>query len=104
VFDEAKGWIFRLANGDRVKERELSIPFDSKAWQAGTVYPKGAGVTWDGGYWIAQTKTHEQPGEGSPDWRLAVRRGKQGREGKQGKDGSPGKDLTQFDPATGRKW
>lgn len=102
--DESRGWILRLAQGDRVKEWALGIPFDAKVWTAGTTYPKGAGVTWDGHYWIAQQQTSEQPGEGNPAWRLAVRRGKQGREGKQGKDGTPGKDLTQIDPSTGRKW
>lgn len=104
TLDETRGWIFRLGQGDRVKEWILGLPFDAKVWAAGTTYPKGAGTTWDGHYWIAQAQTSEQPGEGSPAWRLAVRRGKQGREGKQGKDGSPGRDLTQMDPQTGRKW
>jgi hypothetical protein len=104
TLDAARGWVLRLAQGDRSKEWELGIPFDAKVWSAGTVYPKGAGVTSDGHYWIAQTQTSEPPGEGNPAWRIAVRRGKQGREGQRGKDGAPGKDLTQFDPATGRKW
>lgn len=104
ILDETRGWVFRLAQGARVKEWELGLPFDAKVFTAGTVYPKGAGVTWDGHYWIALKQTSDQPGEGSPAWRLAVRRGKQGREGKQGKDGSPGRDLTQMDPSTGRKW
>jgi hypothetical protein len=102
--DETRGWLLRLGQGDRVKEWELGIPFDAKVWTAGTVYPKGAGVTWDGGYWLAQAPTSDAPGEGHPAWRLCVRRGKTGREGKQGKDGAPGRDLTQMDPATGRKW
>lgn len=102
--DQTRGWILRLFQGDRVKEWELGIPFDARIWAAGLIYPKGAGVTWDGHYWIAQEPTTDPPGEGSPAWRLAVRRGKQGREGKQGKDGSAGRDLTQMDPATGRKW
>lgn len=104
TLDETRGWILRLSQGERVKEWELGIPFDAKVYQAGLVYPKGAGVTWDGNYWIALKQTSEQPGEGSPAWRLAVRRGKQGREGKQGKDGSAGRDLTSIDPSTGRKW
>lgn len=102
--NETLGWIFSLGQGERRKEWVLGIPFDSKVYEAGKVYPKGAGTTWDGHYWIALAQTSEAPGEGCPSWRLAVRRGKQGREGKQGKDGSAGRDLTQIDPATGRKW
>jgi collagen type III alpha len=56
---------------------------DAGVWIEGTVYPKDAGTTWDGHYWIAQTQTSEQPGVSSA-WRMAVRRGKQGREGKPG--------------------
>lgn len=80
------------------------MPFYAGNWEAGTTYPKAAGVRWDGHYWWALKQTHEQPGEGSTAWAIVVSRGKQGREGKQGKDGSPGRDLTQIDPSTGRKW
>jgi hypothetical protein len=101
--DETRGWILRLEQGERFKEFVLGMPFDAKVWSAGTVYPKGAGVTSDGHYWIAQAQTSEPPGEGNPAWRIAVRRGKQGREGQKGKDGAPGRDLTQMDER-GRKW
>lgn len=104
VLDETRGWILRLAQGERVKEWELGIPFDAKVWTAGVTYPKGAGTTWDGHYWIATAQTSDPPGEGNPAWRMAVRRGKTGRQGERGKDGAPGRDLTQMDPATGRKW
>jgi integrin beta 3 len=104
TLDETRGWLLRLSQGERVNEWELGLPFDAKVYAAGTVYPKGAGVTADGHYWIALTQTSDPPGEGNPAWRIAVRRGKQGKEGQRGKEGSPGKDLTQIDPATGRKW
>ena len=52
-------------------------------------YRRLSGVTHDGGYWIAQRDTVRgaKPGD-STAWRLAVRRGKQGRKppGKDGKD------------------
>lgn len=104
VLDDTRGWLLRLTQGDRVKEFEIPMPFYKGNWEAGTTYPKGAGVRWDGHYWWALAPTHAQPGEGSTDWQIVVSRGKQGREGKQGKDGAPGRDLTQIDPATGRKW
>jgi hypothetical protein len=57
---------------------------DAGVWQPGVSYPKYAGVTHAGHYWIASERTKDQPGEGNPAWRLAVRRGKTGREGKRG--------------------
>jgi hypothetical protein len=36
-------------------------------------------VTFGGQWYIAQTKTKAKPGE-SPDWRLAVRRGRDGKD------------------------
>ena len=55
---------------------------DAGVWTLGKRYEQGDGVTWDGHYWVAQEPTRTQPGDGSTPWRLAVRRGKQGREGK----------------------
>lgn len=103
-FDDDRGFVVRLTNGERVKDFIVPLPYDAGVWESGKTYAAGAGVTWDGQWWIAVKETTSAPGEANPDWRLAVRRGKQGREGKPGKDGAPGKDLTQIDPATGKKW
>lgn len=86
----ADGWMLRLSAGGRTKDFPLPIPHDVGPWTAGATYAAGAGVSWDGGYWIAKTLTSDQPGS-SDAWRLAVRRGKQGKEGPRGKDG---RDLT----------
>jgi hypothetical protein len=69
------------------KTLEAHSPFEDRGvWQAGATYLKNSGVTWDGGYWIAQRENEgESPGSGSPAWRLAVRRGKHGREGQPGR-------------------
>jgi len=87
---EETGWKLKLVSGARTKEFALNLPFEAGAWEAGKTYAKGAGVTWDGHYWIAQQATHVQPGEQRPEWRLAVRRGKQGKEGKPGPQGPQG--------------
>lgn len=100
VFDEEKGYVFRLTKGDRVKEFAVPWPWDAQVWTAGQTYPKSAGVTWDGHFWIAQQDTTDQPGEGSKAWRLAVRRGKQGKEGKPGKD-APALRTTNTPPLYG---
>jgi len=54
---------------------------DAGMWSAGTVYEAGDGTTHHGHYWVAQSQTNDEPSDGSRAWRLAVRRGKQGREG-----------------------
>jgi integrin beta 3 len=82
VTDDA-GWILRLSAGGRTKDFPLAIPHDAGPWTAGSRYAAGAGVSWDGGYWIAKELTSDQPGS-SDAWRLAVRRGKQGKPGPAG--------------------
>jgi len=85
VADES-GWALRLSAGGRTKDFPLPIPHDVGPWTAGATYAAGAGVSWDGGYWIAKSATSDQPGS-SDAWRLAVRRGNRGKEGPRGKDG-----------------
>jgi hypothetical protein len=90
VMDAEKGLLLQFTRGVEVKTFSLPCPMDFGIWTAGRVYPKGAGVTHDGAWWIAQTTTSAQPGlaaAASREWRLAVRRGKDGRPGKDGKDG-----------------
>jgi len=68
------------------------VVLDAGVYKAGTTYQAGAGVTWSGSFWIAQKDTDQKPGEGA-DWRMAVRRGGDGKDGKaglNGKDGAPG--------------
>jgi integrin beta 3 len=86
VFDEARGYLLRWQRGTQLKEWALPFAFDAGVWQAGRVYPKGAGTTVKGAWWIAQTNTSGRPGD-SRDWRLAVKGGRDGKDGKDGKDG-----------------
>jgi hypothetical protein len=53
--------------------------FDAGIWVDGLDYQKGAGVSYRGSYWIAQQDTTQKPGDG-PDWRLAVKRGRNGKD------------------------
>lgn len=48
---------------------------------SGGSYEQGDGVTFAGSFWIAQKDTSSKPGESS-DWRLAVKRGQDGRDGR----------------------
>ncbi len=58
-------------------------------------YLPGDTVTWAGSLWHCDEATSDKPGEiGSKGWRLAVKRGR------DGKDGNHGKDLTRGVPAS----
>lgn len=71
------------------KEARLPIPMDRGVWKDG-VYRSGDGVTWAGSFWIAQEETSEKP-DGGKGWRLAVKKGRDGRDGvvKEAKPAGP---------------
>jgi hypothetical protein len=76
-------------DGSRLGTITLPIPIDRGVWKPGTWYGKGDGVTWGGSFWLAQEATSAKPGEMSADsraWRLAVKRGTDGKPGRDGKD------------------
>jgi hypothetical protein len=76
-------------DGSRLVTITLPIPIDRGVWKPGTWYGKGDGVTWGGSFWIAQEATNAKPGESGADsraWRLAVKRGTDGKAGRDGKD------------------
>lgn len=68
----------------RVAEAEAKGIEYFGTWAPGA-YRKGSAVTWSGSLWIAEAATKSKPGEGSMDsraWRLAVKKGADGRDGK----------------------
>lgn len=91
IFDDTKGWVLRFVRGDQQKDFPIPLPFDAGIWQFGKRYPKAAGVTVKGAFWIAQEATTTRPGDGTPEsakaWRLAVKGGRDGKPGKDGRDG-----------------
>lgn len=62
-------------------DRPIGV-LDYGTYAEGKLYPRGAGVSFDGHFWTAQKATSDRPGDGCPSWRLAVRRGKPGRDGR----------------------
>ena len=48
-------------------------------WREGMDYKAGDAVTWGGSLWIALEDTDSKPGDGSHAWRLAVKKGRDGR-------------------------
>ena len=73
------GRTLRWAIGDIVHEIKTAIVLDAGVWKEGASYVAGDGVTLGGSFFIAQTATTAKPGK-SDDWRLAVKRGNDGRD------------------------
>lgn len=96
VEDDGLGAVrLRFVRGDQVKEFEVRLPvvIDRGVYRETEAYQKGNGVTWAGSWWLAQKDAPEgKPGE-SADWRLAVKKGRDGRDGAPGKDFTPPKPV-----------
>jgi integrin beta 3 len=73
------GRTLRWAIGETVHEIKTAIVLDAGVWKEGTAYAGGDGVTLGGSFFIAQVATTARPGK-SDDWRLAVKRGTDGRD------------------------
>lgn len=71
---------FTFASGDRRIERSIKVPFpvDQGVYKSGAEYEEGDVVTYGGSLWIAKADTVDSPP--SDNWRLAVRRGKDGKD------------------------
>jgi len=72
----------KFVRGDIAEIYELNFPcfIDRGVFKDGSEYDMGDGVTWGGSYWLAQDKTTDRPGEGSAAWRLAVKKGRDGKD------------------------
>lgn len=75
---------FSFDKGDT--EYAFQIPFpvviDRGVFSEGKEYEEGDGVTWGGSYWIAQRATGHKPDGPDSGWRLAVKRGRDGKDAK----------------------
>jgi hypothetical protein len=81
-FDGRRTFTMRWTRGEQVKEFSFKVPalIESGVWIHGKEYEQGDGVTCGGNYWIALTDTKARPGENNSDWRLAVRKGRDGKD------------------------
>jgi len=71
----------RQTNGQITKHAaRVPLVIDRGVFRAEALYDKGDGVTFGGSFWIAQTETAARPGEGNTDWRLAVKKGRDGKD------------------------
>lgn len=78
---DEKTLLLKFAAGDTCETHEIFLPYvrDVGVWKDGTTYLQGDGVTWAGSFWTAQKDTTAKP-DGSEDWRLAVKRGRDGKD------------------------
>ena len=83
VVDDGLTFTLRFSRGDQVKEFQLAKPTLADCyrgvWQPGE-HKRGSAVTWGGSLFIAQADTEAKP-ETSDDWKLAVKRGRNGKDG-----------------------
>lgn len=75
-----EGIFLRFAQGDVTKDFPLPIVFDRGVFREGERYLKGNGVTWGGSYWIAQKDAPGKPDTPDSGWRLAVKKGQNGKD------------------------
>ena len=69
----------RLRVGAAVREIKFPVVIDAGIWRTGS-YEKGDAVTWAGSYWIATRDTAVPPGTADSGWRLAVKKGRDGKD------------------------
>lgn len=62
------------------KDGTAGLSFEG-VYQEGQTYEKGHLVTWAGSSWHCNATTTTKPGDGSKDWQLMVKRGRDGRDG-----------------------
>lgn len=76
-----KTLVLKFAAGDTLETHEIFLPYvrDVGVWKDGATYLEGDGVTWGGSFWTAQKDTTAKP-DSSDDWRLAVKRGRDGKD------------------------
>jgi hypothetical protein len=82
-FDGDRSFKFVMVRGEARKEFgpfTAPWPLDRGVFKEGTDYKRGDATSWGGSVWIAQRDTSDKP-ETSDAWRLAVKRGRDGKDG-----------------------
>lgn len=79
---EGRALTLTIGRGELRKSHTLRIPalLDAGVFRDGATYEQGDGVTFGGSYWIAQKDAPEGKPGLSSDWRLAVKKGRDGKD------------------------
>lgn len=91
--EDGRTLLLKFSQGDTTEIHELQFPvvIDRGVYRPEMAYAKGDGVTWGGSFFIAQRDTLGEKPEVSEAWRLAVKRGRDGKAGEKGEKGETGK-------------
>jgi integrin beta 3 len=86
VLDDDRTIEFKFISGEHEHIATMKWPtvLDRGVYKAGEAYEPGDGVTWGGSWWIAQQQTDAKPDTPDSGWRLAVKRGRDGKDAKVG--------------------
>jgi len=88
--DDGRTVTVKMQAGETVIEKSVKIAavIDRGVYSSerAASYEQGDGATYGGCYWIAQKGHPEGVPGGSADWRLAVKKGRDGKNGTNGKD------------------
>jgi hypothetical protein len=92
VHDGERTVTFTFTKGERVKTFPIvfDVPLFRGVFTEGKSYESGDMVQFGGNMYYAQRATTQKPaenGDGAKDWKLAVRRGREGKEGPRGISG-----------------
>jgi len=76
--DDSRTLILSLDDGDVAYTAEIGVPtmIYRGVFKDGECYEKGDTVTWAGSLWHCNAETKDKPGEGSDQWTLAVKKGR----------------------------
>ena len=87
-FDGDRTVALTFTRGGQTKSFPVTLPFLKYCgvFADGTAYDLGDVVTWAGSSWHCKAATRAKPGEGSRDWQLVVKRGRDGRDGRDAYD------------------
>lgn len=79
--EDGRTLVLKLSNGEReiVKELRLNIPLYREIYKASETYSRGDAVTYGGSLFIALKDNPGTPGNGADGWRLAVKKGAEGK-------------------------
>lgn len=92
VDSDGRTVLLTFKNDERTEHAHLTFPvvIDRGVWKEkrddGFLYEKGDGVSFGGSFWIAQVDDPQGKPEVSKDWRLAIKRGRDGKDGRNGID------------------
>lgn len=80
--DGERGVTIEFRRGDVSRKFALTVPaiIDRGVYREDVVYAKGDAVSSGGSLWIAQKDAPGKPGEPDSGWRLAVKKGRDGRD------------------------